>query len=205
MGSDRGIGPSIAGPAEASGPIMGSDRGIGLSITGPVEPKRELTPGLGRSITGSDLMFPKAWGKRSPDLPSHTQLIAENAELKARLEFADAKVRALTILASKNDHALWLLGESFGNLMGSYTSITDGVDQAVEELRNEFPSLESLVTEHEDRGNLRETAKMANWISRDAEEHAKVEYERHIGSEVQMEVYGAAMKRYKDGTEKVAL
>ena len=154
---------------------------LGPSIAGPIEPKKELISGLsrgptpdpGRGTTGPELLFPKAWGK-SP-LSSHAQLLAENTGLKTRLKFADAKVRALTVLASKNDHALWLLGEKFGSVMEDCAPITSGIDQAVENLRDEFPSLEALITEHKDRGGLRQTMNMANWILQD--DHIQMELE----------------------------
>ena len=59
--------------------------------------------------------------------------------------------------------------------MGSCTSITSGADDAVEELRDQFPSLKSLITLHEDPEDLRETTNMANWIAQS--DHIQMEHE----------------------------
>ena len=84
--------------------------------------------------------------------------------LKAKLALADSKIKALTIFAAKCDNALWLLGEKLGT-MEDCVSILGGVDNAVAELGEEFPSFEGLVTYHEDPIEMRETAQMAEWVA----------------------------------------
>ena len=49
--------------------------------------------------------------------------------------------------------------------MEDCTAITNGIDGAVEDLRDEFSSLEHLITRHEDLEELRETADLANWVA----------------------------------------
>ena len=88
--------------------------------------------------------------------------IQEELQLRARLDFADSKIKALTIFASKCDDALWLLGERLGPSVEDCAAITNGADNAVMELRDEFPSLEPLITRHEDPEELRETAGLTN-------------------------------------------
>ena len=101
--------------------------------------------------------------------------MAENSDLRTRLNFADSKIKALTIFASKCDNALWLLREKVGLYIKDYTSITNGVDNAVEELRDQFSSLESLITRYKDLEDLRETTNMANWIAQS--DHIQMESE----------------------------
>ena len=43
--------------------------------------------------------------------------------------------KALIFLASRYDNALWLLAERIAEFMGACTSVIDGIDSAVVELR----------------------------------------------------------------------
>ena len=155
-------------------------------VAGPVEPESSPTPVFGQTVTGpestssstptSGLLYRKAWGRKPPDLTSqNTRLMAENSNLRTKLDFADSKIKALIIFASKCDNALWLLGEKLGLYIKDYTSITNSVDDAVEELRDQFPSLQSLITRHKYLEDLRETTNMANWIAQG--DHIQMESE----------------------------
>ena len=93
-----------------------------------------------------------------------TKLVAENVRLKSELSFADGKIKVLIIW---HDNALWLLVNKLGNesLTADYDAIKTGIDVSVSMLKNEFPSLEDLVTYHEDPEGIRETTLMADWVA----------------------------------------
>ena len=90
------------------------------------------------------------------------ELVAENTRLKSELSFADDKVKALTIFAARHDNALWLLANTLSNetLTNNYDRITTAIDNTVDTSRSTFPSLEDLITKHEDPEEVRETL---NW------------------------------------------
>ena len=108
-------------------------------------------------------LHPKPWSKSQADPVQ--DLNAENATLKTKLALADRKIRALGIFASRCDNALWLVGGKLGE-MEDCTSIIAGVDNAATELGTEFPSLEGLLTYHEDPVEMRETSQMAEWVAK---------------------------------------
>ena len=90
-------------------------------------------------------------------------LAKENADLRALQVFADQKIKALTIFGAHQDEAIWLLMRKFKNfqmagagesdrevLEQDINSIASKADDAVTSLRRQFPSLEELVSRHDD-------------------------------------------------------
>ena len=51
------------------------------------------------------------------------------------------------------------------SLTADYDAIETGIDVSVSMLKNEFPSLEDVVTHHEDPEEIRETSAMADWVA----------------------------------------
>ena len=129
------------------------------------------------SNTSSTLQFPKAWGRPTPTSgPTDSKLaalVAENAHLKNKLAFADSKIKTLTIFGSRHDNSLWLLSDRIEKAARSGLAITveefqpllDGIDQTISGLNKSFPTLAELITAHEDPEEIRETSRMAEWVS----------------------------------------
>ena len=171
-------------PGPAPTPGQATPPAQSLTAAPALKKRRIAGPGSSKSSStlssNAGLLHPKAWARiePEPDLVSeNARLLAENTQLKNKLAFADEKVKALAIFASKYDKALWLLREKLGT-MSAGTSILDGVDNVVAELRGQFPSLEGLITYHEDPVEMRETAGMAQWVA----QHDHVQ----MGTELQL-------------------
>ena len=111
-------------------------------------------------------------------MPSLTEqsarLMAENAQLRLLFTFADKRVKALTLFASRSGNALWLSACRPTDC----TPVIKGVDTAVLELTCSFPSLEDLITAHEDAEQMKVTSKMAEWVA--GEDQVQIEQEQRL-------------------------
>lgn len=153
---------------------------------------------MSSSKNPSGPQFPKAQIPLAPETEQlHLQdqiarLTEELAELRAIKEFADGKIKALTILAAHQGNGLWILSQKLRamkmaededcreQIEKEVNAILTKSDDAVVKLRGDFPSLEVLVSQSEDTGDYASTAALGEWIEqRDHIQKSEEESLRH--------------------------
>ena len=119
------------------------------------------------------------------------QLSKENSTLRATLDFADDKVKALTIFGARQDDALYILSHKFKDLLvahkddleeieGQIGAILAKADDAVDDLSRPFPSLEELVSRHDDLNDLSTSAPLREWVEQ--ADHIEKDHEESLRS-----------------------
>ena len=117
----------------------------------------------------------------TPLTEQNARLVAENAQLRSLLTFADKKVKALTVFASSSDNSLGLLASQPTDC----SPIIEGVNAAVSEFNGAFSSLEDLSTAYEDPEEMKETSAMARWVA--GEDHIQMEQEQKLKEDRDLE------------------
>lgn len=104
------------------------------------------------------------------------RLAKEVSELRVTKDFADEKIKALTIFAAHQDNALWIISwklqalktaqdaTTWEQLEQEVNFILIRSDNAVIALQESFPTLENLVSEHEDKHDYGTSAAFGEWI-----------------------------------------
>ena len=132
-----------------------------------------------QTTASTSFRMPNSWGRNLPitevkveneRLKLETQeLKTENTNMKTRLRRANHKFKILAMFASRHDNALWLLMNRLidEQLKSNYDDLTTDVDKTIEGLRTTYPTLEKLITTHDDVDYVSETLDMSDWMDRD--------------------------------------
>ena len=174
----------------AQGRLAAAETGnVAANLPGPSSAASQEKPSASRRFRKAQLPIAP---RPSQGLSSQIAgLSKENADLRALRDFADEKVKALTIFGAHQDDALYLLSHKLADLRLTHeddreqieeevNAILRKADDAVDTLRSQFPSLEEVVSRHDDIKNYSTSAPLREWLKQN--DHIQKEHEEHLRS-----------------------